>query len=205
MKPTSIQRKAFESWLAETVANKRQQDPIEELIGEHHLMTTVLAAMAAEAQGLLAGQPLRPEFWGSVIDFNGNFVHLCHRVKEESHLIPLLLEHDLLNPTACAAIHREHQSAKAMTQDLRSGVEQGDWEQVLRIVSIYIHMLRPHMTHEETGLFATATSQLPAAAMTKLRASFTAVEQAALADRGRQHYATIARQLANACDQPIDW
>ena len=76
---------------------------------------------------------------------------------------------------------------------------------MLRIVSIYIHMLRPHMTHEETGLFATATRQLPAAAMTKLRASFAAVEHAALAERGRQPYAAIAQQMAKACDQPIYW
>tara|TARA_R110002096_G_scaffold190499_2_gene371616 strand:+ start:176 stop:793 length:618 start_codon:yes stop_codon:yes gene_type:complete len=205
MNPSTMRHKAFQSWLAESDANEHRQDPIDDLIGEHHLMTTVLAAMESETQGLLAGRPLRNEFWAGVVDFNGNFVHLCHRVKEEIHLIPLLLDNGLLQPKERDAIHREHESARDMTLDLCRGVEQGDWERVMRIVSIYIHLLRPHMSHEEAGLFVTATSQLPAAAKTELRAAFAAVDQAALAERGRQHYAAIASELAKLCGQTVDW
>ncbi|MCA8964188.1 MAG: hemerythrin domain-containing protein [Planctomycetes bacterium] len=177
---------------------ERRQSPFEELLAEHHLMSIVLAAMEAEAQGMLRGGALRREFWSDVVDFNGNFVHLCHRVKEEEHLIPALVEHGLLDAEQDNAVRHEHQSAKKLTLDIVDGVGEGDWERVLRVVSIYVHILRPHMRREETGLFAAAVHGLPAEVDERLRAAFAAVDARALAGRGRAHFVEIARRLAQA-------
>ncbi len=197
-------RAAFDVWLAEADADARRQRPAIELLAEHHVMSTVLGAMEAEAQGMLGGRPLRLPFWSDVVDFNGNFVHLCHRVKEEVHLIPMLTTHGLLAAEQETAVRREHETAKSLTLDLCDGVECGDWERVLRVVSIYTHILRPHMRHEEAGPFAAAVDRLPLEAERELRRAFDAVDVAALGDRGRRHYVALARRLAEACGLACD-
>ncbi len=194
----SPSRDAFVAWRAEGDSGERQQSPFGELLAEHHVMSIVLAAMEAEAQRMLRGGSLRREFWSDVVDFNGNFVHLCHRVKEEEHLIPALVKHGLLDDEQDNAVRHEHQSARKLTMDIIDGVGEGDWERVLRVVSIYVHILRPHMRREETGLFAAAVQGLPAAVDQQLRVAFDAVDASALAGRGRSHYVDIARRLAQA-------
>ena len=66
----------------------------------------------------------------------------------------------------------------------------------MRLVSIYVHILRPHMRREETGIFALAAT-LPEAAQQDLRRAFAAVDARALGERGRRHFVAIARRLAN--------
>ena len=197
MSPTAS-RILYGVWLAEASVTGRQQPPVEQLIAEHHLMSSVLLAMEAEAEGMLTGRPLRPDFWRDLVDFNGNFVHLCHRVKEEQHLIPALVAAGLLDPSLATALGHEHESGKSLTLDLCDSVGNGDWESVLRLVSIYAHLLRPHMRREESGAFAGA-STLPAAAQSELSKAFEGVERTALQGRGRAHYAEVARRLAKAC------
>ena len=65
-------------------------------------------------------------------------------------------------------------------------------------MSIYIHLLRPHLRHEESGSFSMAAESLPAEAEHELRRAFDAVDQKALAGRGRHHYVALARRLAKA-------
>jgi hemerythrin-like domain-containing protein len=190
----SATRHAFELWSAPGGADRRLR-PDQELIAEHHVIHTVLQAMEKESEAMLAGQQLRTEFWANVVDFNGNFVHMCHRVKEEEHLVPALVEHGVLDAAQEAAIRQEHASGKDLTLSLCAGIEEGDWEKVLRVTSIYLHILRPHMQREEASLFALVAT-LPAASVQRLQCSFEQVDQRALGSRGRGHYASIARRLA---------
>jgi len=195
----SSNKVAFDAWLAEADVTERRQPPVDELLAEHHVMTAVLAAMEAEAGRMLAGEPLRHAFWSDVVDFNGNFVHLCHRVKEEAHFIPILVEHGLLDAKQRQAVLHEHVSARDLTLGMCDGVGEGDWEKVLRLVSIYVHLLRPHMRREEAGMFAMARTALPANTVQDLRRSFDGVDRQALARGGRRHFAAIAVRLTAAC------
>ncbi len=202
MSPTQSQV-LYGLWLAEAGQGSRKQPPVEQLLAEHHLMSSVLLAMEAEADGMLTGRSLRIDFWRDLVDFNGNFVHLCHRVKEEQHLIPALLGAGLLDPSQATALGHEHESGKSLTLDLCQSVGDGDWESVLRLVSIYAHLLRPHMRREESGAFAIA-STLPTAVQHNLQVAFEAVDRSALEGRGREHYAQVARRLAKACGLTTD-
>lgn len=194
--PTTSSKQAFDLWLAQGAALPGSQSPGHELLAEHHVMEAVLAAMEVEAETMLTGGSLRPEFWADVVDFNGNFVHMCHRVKEEEHLIPVLFRTGLLEARQEQAIREEHRSGKELTLALCEGVGEADWEKVMRLVSIYVHILRPHMRREETGIFALAAT-LPEAAQQDLRRAFAAVDGQALGERGRRHFVTVARRLAN--------
>jgi hemerythrin-like domain-containing protein len=195
--PPISARRAFDVWLAAGDAGERTQDPADELVAEHFVMTTVLAAMEAEVKNMLVGRALRPEFWSDVVDFNGNFVHQCHRAKEEEQLVPMLIEYGRLEARREQAIREEHRSGKDLTLSLCEGVEEGDWEKVLRLVSIYVHILRPHMQREETDLFSLVAS-LPVEARARLREGIAAVERRALAHRSRRDFVAMARRLAVA-------
>jgi hemerythrin-like domain-containing protein len=199
---TSAQKQAFEQWIAGPAAAGALL-PAEELLAEHHVMAIVLAAMEAESQHLLAGRSLRPDFWSAVIDFNGNFVHMCHRVKEERHLIPALVEHRLLDAKLEHSVHQEHASGKELTLELCSGVEEADWEKVLRLVSIYAHVMRPHMRREEDSYFARAAS-LPPEVQDRLRRAFAEVDDTALGQDGRRRFVAVARRLATLAGVPHD-
>lgn len=202
---TDPNRVYFDAWLAQADAAEPAQRPFEELLAEHFLMATVITAMEREAEQMLRGGSLRLAFWRDLVDFNGNFVHLCHRVKEEQQLLPALREHGLLDAQQHDAVHHEHASAKRLTLDLCDGVSTGDWERALRLVSIYAHILRPHMRREEAGAFASAAHALPAAGEAKLRSGFTEVQKAALARGGRRHYVEVARRLAATAGLAVDF
>ncbi|MBK8098171.1 MAG: hemerythrin domain-containing protein [Planctomycetes bacterium] len=192
----SVAEGALQTWLAEA-ATQRQQPPHLELLAEHVLMTGVLSAMDREAATMVNGGPLRLEFWQDVVDFNGNFVHLSHRVKEESHLIPAMLAAGVLPADHEQAIRREHQAAKDLTLSLCDGVGEGDWEQVQRLVSLYVFRMRAHMSHEESSLLSHAT-RLSTAALARLRAGFDAVEAAALRGRSRLEIRRLAERISSA-------
>ena len=186
---------AFGVWLSESDARGRRQPPGEVLQGEHYLMESVLRSMEAELEHMLAGASLRTDFWGDVIDFNGNFVHLCHRVKEEDHLIPALVECQLIDADQHEGIQREHDRAKDLTLAIRDGVEEGDWEKVLRLVALYSQFLRPHMRREEDEAFLLAATELPPEVSDEIRARFDRVDAAALGASGRVGYVDLARRL----------
>ena len=188
-------RTSFVRWLEAADGRGSTAGPTDELLAEHHVMEAVLAAMEAEAEGMLAGRPLRPEFWRDVVDFNGNFVHLCHRAKEEEHLVTSLVAHGRLDGKREQAIRQEHGSGKDLTLALIEGAAEADWEKVLRLVSIYVHIMRPHMRREESGIFA-AAAELPAGALAQLRREFAAVDQKALGSGGRRRFVDVARRLA---------
>lgn len=188
-------RASFGRWLAADDGKQPAPGPIDELLAEHHVMAAVLTAMEAEAEGMLTGRPLRPEFWSDVVDFNGNFVHLCHRAKEEDHLVTTLVANGRLDGKREQAIRQEHASGKDLTLAVCEGVDEADWEKVLRLVSIYVHIMRPHMRREESGIFQ-AAAELPAAALAQLRRDFAAVDRRVLGAGGRRRFADIARRLA---------
>ena len=177
------------------------RSPHQDLLAEHQLMATVLAAMEKEVERMLKGGELRPAFWSDVVDFNGNFVHRCHRVKEEEHLVPVLVAQGSLARQQQEAIREEHRSGRDLTLELCEAVGEADWEKVLRLVSIYLHILRPHMQREESGIFALAAG-LPGTVRQQLLGAFDEVDRRVLADRGRRHFVTVARRLAVAAGVP---
>lgn len=191
-------RRAYEQWLliGKGVTEDRQS-PAEELLAEHYLMRAVLDAMERKAAALAAGQPLHPGFWANVVDFIGNFVHQCHRAKEQEQLFPAALEHGGLVRERSETLAHEHANAKDMTLSLCSAVEESDKDAVLRIVTAYIPFMREHMASEERWLFGPMRDDLPEEQVAPVRAAFDEIEEDRLAS-GRLHYVEVAREL---CEQ----
>lgn len=194
--PGSIAERAYAIWLAEADDPGARQQPVQiELIAEHYLMGGVLLAMDKELRRIDQGHSLRTAFWARTVEFNGDFVHACHRVKEEELLIPALIANGIKSTQYVDSVHREHERAKRLTLGIRDGVEEGDWEKVMRLVAMYVSFLRPHMQHEELELFGEPSEKLPPAIQAELRAGFTEAETKAMKGNGRRHFVDLAGEL----------
>jgi len=194
--PDSLAEQAYAVWCAEADDVEDRHQPVQlELSAEHHVMGAVLKAMDQEWRRMERGGPLRTPFWADVVDFNGNFVYACHRVKEDELLIPALVKNGGLPQKYVDAVHREHDRAKSLTLGIRDGVEEGDWEKVMRLVAMYVSFLRPHMHHEEVELFGALSSELPEEVQAELRTAFSRIEAEALPTGGRRQYVDVARRL----------
>jgi len=195
--PIFDNREAFRRWLAEDPASESRLSPTQELLAEHYVMECVLSCMDSEAKRLKGGEPLRTFFWSAVTDFNGNFVHLGHRVKEELHYIPALIENGLIERRTIENFHDEHDRAKQLTLHISGCVQRGDWEAVLRFVVLYVHFLPHHMREEESRLFRIG-GELSPETNGRLRSAFDEIDRQTLAGGGRMHYVDLARQLCTA-------
>ena len=195
--PSVEGRQAFRAWLADAPASRPRLSPSRELLAEHYVMTSVLRCMDSEARRLKGGEPLRTFFWSAVTDFNGNFVHMGHRVKEELHYIPALIEGGLIERGTVEAFHDEHDRAKQLTLNISGCVQRGDWEAVLRFVVLYVHFLPNHMREEESRLFRIGAEMSPES-NGRLRTAFDEIDRNTLAGGSRTHYVDLARQLCAA-------
>lgn len=169
--------------------------PSTQLLAEHHVMRSVLSAMEAMARRLRAGEPLDLEFWGDVVDFIGNFVHRCHRAKEERLFYPRMVAAGLLPSKRVEALAAEHANAGRLTTDLCELASDGDQEGVLRLVAVYLHLMLPHMRHEEDDLGQPAVQAMDADLATGLGAAFRAEEERALGRGGLVDVLALARRL----------
>ena len=200
-KPIIEPREAYGFWLADAPGRQgagRRLSPTEDLLAEHYLMNAVLLAMDAEARRLKGGEPIRAAFWSAVTDFNGNFVHLGHRVKEELHYIPALTERELIRSDSIDVLHDEHERAKRLTLNIASSVQQGDWEAALRFVVLYVHFLPHHMRQEEHNLFRIGAEELSSEVNGQLRAVFDEIDERTVAGGNRAHYVELVRQLCES-------
>ena len=64
----------------------RHQHPVDELLAEHALTLPLLLAMESEANKLAHRRHLRLHVWELIVELMGNFLHHCHRRKEDDAL-----------------------------------------------------------------------------------------------------------------------
>lgn len=191
--PISSHEVEFMQWVkaARDPSGARTQHPVDELLAEHYIMDSVLAAMEREARRLVVHRQLRPDYWEDVVDYVGNYVHQIHRRKEEQGLFP-----KLVNRTVdVMQIAKEHVQARNLTVDLLEGVSQGDWERVLRAAHVYLQVAKEHLPREESQAFEPARTLLDAAQTAEVRAKFNELEAFGLGDRTRLYYLELAQRL----------
>lgn len=184
-------REEFRAW----TDPEAELHPAAELLAEHHLMAAVLTAMERMAVELRAGGQLDLAYLADVVDFIGNFVHHCHRAKEEKHFFPRVVLAGLIDPDGAAQLEREHDHAGDMTLELIRLAEAGDWEGVLRVVLFYVRQMRPHMRREERHLMQPSLRALQPGVAADLRQAFAVTEKRALGSRTRKDVLELARKL----------
>ncbi len=185
---------AFDLWMRDAAVAAPAR-PEQELLAEHHVMGMAIAAMDEEARRLAHGEPLRPDFWQTVVDVIGNFVHRVHRRKEEEAFFPALHAWGLVDAEHSKGLERAHRALGQLTQELCDGVGEGDWEKVFRVVVIYLDHIRSHLAAEEIQLLSPALAELPVERIEPVRLQFLAIEREALGERGRRSVLADTRRL----------
>lgn len=188
----------FVQWVKEARGGAGpRQHPVDELLAEHHMMDSALTAMEAETYRLGRGQLLRNDVWTDIIDFVGNYVHLVHRRKEAQALLTAFSKTpgDNRHP-AVLQIEGQHSNAARLTFDLVDGLNEGDWEKVLRTAQLYISFARPHLRYEEAELFDAVRDNLTAEQIPAVQSEFTRLEAFGLGERDRLYYLAVAQRLA---------
>lgn len=188
----------FVQWVQQARGNSEsRQHPIDELLAEHHLMDIALAAMEAETHRLGRRKLLRNDVWTDVVDFVGNYIHLVHRRKESQCLMRAFAEavgddhHPVVQKT-----EEQHGRAARLTFDLVDGLNEGDWEKVLRTAQLYISFARPHLRYEESELFELARARLAPQQIAAAQEEFKRLEAFGLGERERLYYLEVAQRLA---------
>lgn len=158
-------------------------------------MDRALEAVSLEAHRLLTRQPVRMEIWSDVIDFFGNYVHLCHRKKEERILFPALVRAGFVTSSQAETMQDEHRRAELMTLELVDGASEGDWEKIARISEVYLHLMRPHLSTEETDFFLPLRDKMSPELSKQVSEEMLALEKIVLGDYDRKHYLGVLRRL----------
>lgn len=200
LRPVLPFRTEFEHWVRRARGEHVDpQHPVDELLAEHHMLDAALAAMEVESHRLSRRQVLRTEAWADIVDFVGNFIHLVHRRKESQALFGAFAEasngdHDkILEQT-----EREHQRAARLTMELMDGVNEGDWEKVLRTAQLYLAFARAHLRHEEEFIFDVVRGALGPTQTTQVRADFDRLEAFGLGERDRLYYLQLVQRLCHS-------
>lgn len=195
----------FLSWLesVEGGSSAGPQHAFDVLLAEHHLMEGVFRSMEIEVQSLLDGKSIRSQYWGDVVDFIGNFVHMVHRPKEEELIFPSVARWAPAAREDISECTKEHEHAEELTLGLCDAVEEGDWERVLKVVVLYVDVLRAHLRREEDHLLRPLRQMLSEKDSARLAVASEDVELQGMGDRGRQHCLSVVRRICKATE--LDW
>lgn len=204
MEESALQHpKAFRKWLEDANSEEpAEQDPIQQLLAEHHLINIVVSTLEVEGGRLAHREPLRVDFWADIVDFIGNFVHLCHRRKEEQHCFPALYKGAVASGNLVVEVSKEHKKLEELTLELCSAVENADWESVLRFTPLYSRLMKRHLQREEELMFAHAETELSGEVLETMQSGFRDADQQGLRGLGRKHYLEVARRLCSATELP---
>ena len=99
-------------------------------------------------------------------------------------------------------LSHQHESLRDLTYDLLDGVNEGDWEKILRAAHMYLRLAREHMPHEERDVFEPARTHLGLAELGALRTRFDDLEREAFAERDRAYYLDLLRRLCQQAGLP---
>lgn len=203
--PVTSHQSEFLRWVRAAVSpsEPRTQHPIDELLGEHHVIGGVVAALERQARRLFKSRQLDPQIWDGFVDLLGNWVNQVHRRKEEQGLFTMLQE------SIDAKELERHELPKVISQyahcendvvDLFNGVGEGDWEKVARAAVNYVQFSRARVTLTEQRIFPMARNLLEEANVANLRNRFNELESFGLGDRKRMYYMELARSLCEGAD-----
>jgi hemerythrin-like domain-containing protein len=172
------------------------------LMQEHRVIERVLNSLELAADHLESGQPVRPEFFLSAVDFIRGFADGCHHQKEEGVLFIRMQEQGLpLQGCPLGVMLAEHELGRQYTRALLSAAQKmqsGDVSVASMAINSsrsYVNLLRQHILKEDTILFPMADEVIPAAQHDLVWEGFEHVEHAETGEGIHEKYLALAEAL----------
>jgi hemerythrin-like domain-containing protein len=169
-------------------------NPFDALRAEHQLVRRALVGLMALVERAVQGQDVVRRDLREFVVFFHDYVDLGHQDKEETILLPLLVEHGFdWNDGPIRAVVGQHQHERYLVRVLSDAASQSsewDAEDLRHFVSIARELdvfLTAHMELEDHAVLAPAERSLPGPAMSRLEQAFDGFEAArgSLEDRAR--------------------
>ena len=159
-------------------------DPFEYLAREHEKLGEMLGVVEILADAAEAGTDLHRQDLDAVIDYFREFGDLSHHDKEETILVPALIEAQLSwYDGPLAELRREHRQERYLLRSLRHLVQQKkDWTKddrahFVNLAREFVAFLRDHIDRENTLLFPLAKQKLPAEKQAQLVVEFQKLDR----------------------------
>ncbi|MFN0149991.1 MAG: hemerythrin domain-containing protein [bacterium] len=181
-------------------------DPIETLVAEHEVISSVLDAVDATLRRELSeARHFDHDTYRRAFEFFAEFADRWHHAKEEEILFPELEHLGIAaegGPIGCML--REHDEGRAFVRAVREALkayEPGDAavESMVRgTAARYVELLRAHIYKENEALFVMADRVLSDSARDEMRRRFVDAELASGGDTERRRFVEIAADLARA-------
>lgn len=176
--------------------------PVDQLMSEHRIIESVLAAMEARLAGMTPAS-FPADFFEEALDFFRTFADGYHHYKEEDALFPALKVRGIPDeggPIGCML--KEHDFGRSCLAGIRQNLaaaSDGSAEAVEAIrthANDYISMLRQHIMKEDTVLFRMARYVLEPSDVEKLERDYANQENPRITAAVRAKYEAVAARLS---------
>lgn len=177
--------------------------PIQFLVTEHEVITSVLDAVEAMAQR--GDEEFEQTFFEKAFDFFPTFADKFHHAKEEDLLFPLLEARGIPReggPIGCMlADHDEGRAHVGAVREALKRTAEGDSEAraIVRNEALaYVNLLHQHIIKENTILYVVGDQQLTSLDKEELLQKFDQASNEVLPFAVREKYLALARELRAA-------
>lgn len=170
---------------------------------EHRVIEQVLNTLETAANRLENGQPVRPEFFLSAVDFIRGFADGCHHHKEEGVLFKHMEAAGMpVQGSPIGVMLSEHELGRQYTRELLSaaqGMQAGNPDanqKAMQSARSYAALLRQHIFKEDNILFPMADKIIPPGKHDSVWDGFEHVEHAETGEGVHEKYLALAEALA---------
>ena len=159
------------------------KSPMEMLEAEHHVIQTIVGAMAVLAEGLGAGQEPPVETLRNIVEFMRTFADKCHHGKEEAHLFPFLEKRGVpARGCPIGVLIHEYKRGRTLVAQLAQAIDAyvsgtvSARDSVTEPLRGLMELYPSHIWKEKYLLFPMSNKVLSAADQQKLPEKFAEVE-----------------------------
>jgi hemerythrin-like domain-containing protein len=176
--------------------------PIQMLVDEHRVITSVLDVVETVTEQLGETGEFPQSFFEQAFDFFPNFADKCHHAKEEDRLFPLLEARGVPReggPIQCML--NEHEEGRRHVRAVREALtltaegDLGARRTVQHEARAYVDLLRLHIRKENEILFLIADQRLTADDQQTLLKQFQCAEHSKLPPGSHEKYVALAEEL----------
>lgn len=178
-------------------------DSIKLMMDEHQYILRMLEIVRKACYGIMQGDEINYEDFNKMIDFIRNYADAHHHGKEEKLLFNEMVTHmgPLGNKLITHGMLVEHDFGRLYIQELKDAllrVKDGDEMSKLDVIAnavSYTHLLKRHISKEDTVVFTFAERQLSPEILNKVNLETEEFEAAATEKGTQQYYKDLVEDL----------
>lgn len=178
-------------------------DSIRLMMEEHQYILRMLEVVRKACYQVLQGNEINYEDFHKIIDFIRNYADAHHHGKEEKFLFNEMVTHlgPLGNKLITHGMLVEHDYGRLYIQELNDAlirVKDGDEMSKLDVIAnaiSYTHLLKRHISKEDSVVYTFAERQLSAEILEKVNRDSVAFEEAATEKGTQKYYQKLVAEL----------